>query len=300
MSDYSNLSTDQIDNQITQIENVVGRSSDKPEKSYEAEKHKEIVRDDERRSEMGQVFDRLQAANEKRSHEEAVLKPVEGTGLKGATLEDTFSRTYDFLHMRPEERVFKAAVRNEVDTVKQFAKEHGLSVEQAELMRLSAIAGQRAQPQIPAELHSSMKSVRQMYPDQPFHQITQRYSEIDKMVKADPVQGVAWIAKQSGLNPLQLAQQLAMRFGDPTIITNNATRLVEEFFASNPDAAKLEGEMLAAIQGEKFRRTGSIANDLQTALNHARRQQRSERKTRRQGKHIENSMSKIYDKVNSK
>ncbi|MGB2594450.1 MAG: hypothetical protein WBC87_05995, partial [Pseudolabrys sp.] len=40
---------------------------------------------DKLNSEMGAVFDRLQNANEKRSHEEAVLKPVEETGLKGAT-----------------------------------------------------------------------------------------------------------------------------------------------------------------------------------------------------------------------
>jgi hypothetical protein len=35
-------------------------------------------------------------------------------------------------------------------------------------------------------------------------------------VKADPVKGVAWIAEQSGMNRLQLAQALAVRFGDQT------------------------------------------------------------------------------------
>jgi hypothetical protein len=124
--------------------------------------------------------------------------------------------------------------------------------------------------------------------------------EIDKMVKADPVQGVAWIAEQSGLNPLQLAQQLAIRLGNQQMIMHNATSMVDDFFRGNPEAVKLEKEMLSAIESGAVPRTGSIANDLQAALNHARRQQRSERKARRQGRHIERSLAAVYDRVTSK
>ena len=78
MSNYDHLPTEAINEQITQLESIVGSSEPpKPEKPSLFSP----AGADKLNSEMGAVFDRLQNANEKRSHEEAVLKP----GLKGAT-----------------------------------------------------------------------------------------------------------------------------------------------------------------------------------------------------------------------
>jgi hypothetical protein len=289
----------ELDQEISKYESRLGKGGDE---ARDAERAKEVARDEQRRSEMGQVFDRLQAETSKRSHAEAILKPAEptetnGAQLKGATLRETFERRYDFLKMPPEERALKAVVRNEVDAVKAFAKEHGISPEQAEAMRQTAFGQQKAAPQIPPELHSSIESVRQIYPNQPFHEVANRYVEIDRLVKSDPVQGVAWIAEQFGMNPLQLAQALAMRFGDQTAIMSNATRLVDDFFVNNPEAAALEDGMLKAIESGAVKRTGSIANDLQAALSHAKRETSKVTRAKKTGSHLKASFREAYDRA---
>jgi hypothetical protein len=79
---------------------------------------------------------------------------------------------------------------------------------------------------------------------------------------------------------------------------SNATRLVDNFFVNNPDAAALEDGMLKAIEsGAVKRRTSSIANDLQAALNHAKREQKRDRKARKTGSHLKSSLREVYDRV---
>ena len=204
---------------------------------------------------MGAIFDAAEKRDEKA--QAAAMPPREGEPLH-----DTMGRLYDWQGLPKAERQRQSGAYQELQSQRQEAKalgitpEHGELIRQNELLRQQIEQGTKAST-LPHELTPAIDAVRQIYPEQKFHDVAQRYVEIDRLVKADPVRGVAWIAEQSGLNPLQLAQQLAVRFGNEQMVMHNATRLVDEFFASNPDAAKLESEMLEAIESGKVQRTGA-------------------------------------------
>ena len=102
--------------------------------------------DDEMHSDMSEVFDKLEGKNAERTHEEAVLKSPEESP-KASSFNDAWEKTYDFLAMPEKERAERAAIRNEIDAVKEFANENGLTFEQAQALRQTAMAQERAAPQ---------------------------------------------------------------------------------------------------------------------------------------------------------
>jgi hypothetical protein len=99
------------------------------------------------------------------------------------------------------------------------------------------------------------------------------------------------------LNPLQLAQQLAVRYGDQTAILADAEQSLGDWFASNPEAAQYESLMIEAIESGAVRRTGHFTKDLEAAFRHAQKTQRTERKQRKQGKHLDRSLREVYDRM---
>jgi hypothetical protein len=187
-----------------------------------------------------------------------------------------------------------AKERAEIDSLKQFAQSHDIDLATAQQLKATQVA---QQPQLPPELHSSLESVRQLYPEDAPHAVVQQYAQIDRMIKTDPVGGLAWIAQQSGLNPLQLSRDLAVRFGDQQVVMHNAERMINDWFGSNPQASQFENLMVEAIQSGAVKRTGDFGTDLQAAYAHAQRQQRSERKQRKQGKHLDRTLAEVYDRA---
>jgi hypothetical protein len=261
--------------------------------------------DDAIRDEMGKVFDRIEARGEARNHRESPMAPpapIESTANK--PFDESFQRTFDYLQMPKAERERLAMERAEIDALKEYAKTHDISLEAAHALKGGQHPSQPQPgqpPQIPAELAPAMESVKQLYGDKlPFHEAAKRYANVDAYLRKDPIDGLRYIGEQLGLSPLQLAQQLAVRFGDQQLVMHNASGIVDQFFTDHPEAAQFESAMLEAVEKNAIRRTGSIATDLQAALAYAQKQQRAERKSRKGGKHIERSMRQVWDRMQSK
>jgi hypothetical protein len=250
-------------------------------------------------SAMNSVFDKLEGKSDKQDHREASLGPPTVVEESKDKLGDTFSKVYDYLEMSPQQQAQQAKERAAIDDIKQFAAEHNLSFAEAQSYKQgqepNVQPGQ--QPQLAPELSKVAEATKALGYDAPFHEVVDRYNQIDRLVQSDPVQGVTWIAQQAGLNPLQLAQQIALRYGQESALLGSAEHVVNDFFTDNADAAKLEDAMLAAVESGKVRRTGNVQADLEAAFKYAQRQAKKEGTAKRQGKHLDRSLSEIYDRM---
>jgi hypothetical protein len=246
---------------------------------------------------LSAAYDKIEGKADRQAHREAPLSPstpVEATADK--SFDASFSKTFDYLQLSKGEQDKQAAERQSIDDIKAFAKSHNLSFAEAQ-----AYKGQQPQSgQLSPELSAAAESVRQLYGDKPFHEITKGYADLDAYLRKDPIDGLRHIGEQLGMNRLQLAQQLAVRFGDQQLVMHNATNLVDNWFASNQAAEPLQDIMLELIQSGKVQRSGSITNDLQTAFDLAQRQQKSERKERKQHKHLDRSLRSAYDRAQAR
>jgi hypothetical protein len=248
---------------------------------------------------MGAVFDRMEKADDRQEHREGPLSPATETAPPKDTLSATFEKAYDFIQMPKAEQDRLAEERAEIDGLKEFAKTHGISVAEAQALKGTQLAGQPGQ--LPPEYAKLTESVKQLYPDDKPHEVFEQYAAIDKLVKSDPLSGIAWIAERtSGMNPLQLAQGLAIRFGDQTAIMHDAQSTIDQWMATNPQAAQLEGLMVEALESGAVRRSGHFTNDLEAAFKHAQKSQKTERRNRKQGRHLDRSLREVYDRMNNR
>ncbi len=246
---------------------------------------------------MSDTFDRMQAQGEREAARQTVPQ------IPAKDLDEAFQNTHAWLNKTESERRLFQEGRSGIEDVKARATAMGVEMSDKEAVAIALQLDQRqaqAAPAIPAELQASMQAVRELYGDQvPFHQAAQRYAEIDKLVRSDPVEGVRWIAEQSGLNPLQLAQQLAMRYGNQQVVMQNAENIISQYFESNPDASKYEAEILAAIEGGKIKRTGHITGDLHRAFQYASKQVRKAGKRSTESK-FRSMMEAAYDRAKAR
>lgn len=153
-------------------------------------------------------------------------------------------------------------------------------------------------PRKPAShAHSRHAVWRAAYGDTvPFHQAAARYAEIDRSFRSDPVGTIAQMANQSGMPPLVLAQQLALKYGNQQVVQQNAEAIVGQYFETNPDAAKLQPAMMKAIESGQVKRTGHIAGDLHRAYQFAAKQQRKASKQSTEEK-LRGTLEAAYDRA---
>jgi hypothetical protein len=247
-------------------------------------------------ADMGAVFDKMEKADERQAHRESPLSPPTEAAQPKDNLSATFEKAYDYLSMPKAEQDKLAAERAQIDEIKKFAADHGISLAEAQSLKGAQAAPQPGQ--LPAEFSKTVESAKALGYSAPFHEVTQRWADIDAHIRKDPVQGVAWLASQFDMNPLQLAQQLAVRFGDQQVIMSNAERMIEDFFDRNPGSADLQDLMLEAVESGAVRRTGHMASDLQTAFNYAQRAAKKQGTAKRQGKHLDRTMREAFDRAN--
>lgn len=291
-------STDAIDQEIRVLESRLGEQKSEITKRVE-QKYKGTP-DDVVRSEMSAVYDKTQSQAER----EAIRHTVP-TAPAAKDLDTAFERTADWMSKSDSERAQMTDARNDVQKIKDNAAKFGVELSETDALKLAFELEQKqsqAAPAVPAELQASMQAVQQLYPDQPAHQMIGRYAEIDRLVKADPVEGVKWIAEQSGMNPLQLAQQLAFRYGNQQAVMHNAERIVADWFENTPGAKAVEADMVKAIESGAVKRTGHFAADLQNALRYVRGQQkqRKARAARSTDAKLRDSMEEIYDRARAR
>ena len=293
MSNYDHLPTAAINEQIGQIENVIGQSSEPPPAKAAPEKSA-AVSEEARRQELGKVFDAMQARGEQ---QEANAMPPPASKQ---SLEEAFDRTASWMEKSAADRHADSGAANEVSRLKERAAALGVELTDADALKLAFEIEQKqggnSQGGIPSELAPTMQAVQQLYPDQAPHQIINRYAEIDRSFKSDPVGTIGWMAQQTGMPPLVLAQELALKYGNQEIVRQNAEHIVGQYFETNPDALKVQAAMMKAIEAGHVKRTGHIAGDLHRAYQFASKQQRRAGKRSTEAK-LRDSMEIIYDRA---
>jgi len=113
---------------------------------------------------------------------------------------------------------------------------------------------------------------------------------------------IAWMSQQYGLHPLQLAQQIAHRFGNQPAQQQSHAQAVAAVEAEIERTSKTlenfdryEDDILDVLNGKQFKRTGNAGADLRSAYREAvKRDAKLSRDER-----IDKTLRRAYDKANS-
>ena len=232
----------------------------------------------ELRSSLAKIYDRNQAKAERA--EEAKIVPSITAGDSTAT---AFEKTYDWLHASPKEQATQRDASQLVEQVRTNAAKFGVKLSDTDAMK-AAMELERDQARAaPSEFAPALETIRRNYPDQAPHEVVGRYAEIDSYVKRAPAEAAGWIyQQQTGQHPLELARQIASQHSPQQHQEFYATRDVNTFFDLVPDAAKLQPQMVAALERGEIQRTGNIIADMTAHLS-ARSQQTTRRAARDAG-----------------
>lgn len=296
MSDEHSI--EQVDAQISHYEGALNsagvsaepKAEDKPGLFDES-------RDDELRAKLGAVYDRNNAVQERA--EARLTMPATTTNAEGRpdTLHETFTKAYEWLEASPQQKATQRAAADLVQQVRDNAATFGTQLSDAEAMKAAMDLERDQARATPPELAPAMEAIRRNYPDQAPHEVVGRYAEIDNYVKRAPAEAAGWIyQQQTGQHPLELARQIASQHSPQQHQEFYATRDVNTFFDLVPDAAKLQPQMVAALERGEIQRTGNIIADMQRVYQHVRKPQG--RKGGRRS--MESEMEETWNWVNRK
>jgi hypothetical protein len=270
--------------------------------------------DESMSADMAKVFDKAEAKAERQATLDCVPSEssTPGNPLDPPvnSIDLAFEKAYDFITASPAEKAQQRADHKLLEQAKANAERLGITLDQQGLyfavqdLKEKQDAAAKAQGQagqLPAEYAKTVESVRELYPQDTPAAVFEQYAAIDKFIKSDPLSGIAWLAERtSGLNPLQLARDLAIRFGDETAILSDAQGTIDEWMASRPEAAQLESLMIEGLESGKVRRSGHFEKDLESAYRYAQKAQKSEHRNKRQGRHLDRSLREVYDRMAKK
>ena len=286
-----------LDSQIEHYEDRIsaaGYDPDNPPATEKLVEDKPSIFDESRegelRSSLSKIYDRNQAKAEKA--EEAKIVPSITPGDSTTT---AFEKTYDWLHASPKEQATQRDASQLVEQVRANAAKFGVELSDTDAME-AAMELERDQARAgPSEFAPALDTIRRNYPDQAPHEVVGRYAEIDNYVKRAPAEAAGWIyQQQTGQHPLELARQIASQHSPQQHQEFYATRDVNTFFDLVPDAAKLQPQMVAALERGEIQRTGNIIADMQRVYQHVRKPQESRKGGRRS---MESEMEETYNRV---
>jgi hypothetical protein len=238
---------------------------------------------------LSKTYDAIQARDDKEAKFDPEMPPLHGEH----SVEDTMNALAEWTDKPLAERKELAAAHAELEGRRAEAKRLGLTLEQAEAMKQSAMlqdqAAQSAKAaQLPHQLSEAVAAIQEMYPAQDPAEVSRNYVAIDKFIKADPVAGIEWLAEQFGINTPQLVAELTQRSELGAV-----TAAVDAFYRSNPDAANLENDALAILNSGDFRRSGNTAADLARVFELAKGRRAKPRKGGRAS--LETRMRQVYE-----
>ena len=296
------MSEDSIDSQISSYEDRIsaaGYDPDNPPAIEKAVEDKPSIFDESRefelRSSLGKIYDRNQAASEK-AEERQIVPSITADD----TTQSAMGKTWEYLHASPKERATQRDASQLVETVRTNAAKFGVELSDTEAMK-AAMELERDQARAaPSEFAPALETIRRNYPDQAPHEVVGRYSEIDSYFKRAPAEAAGWIyQQQTGQHPLELARQIASQHSPQQHQEFYATRDVNTFFDLVPDAAKLQPQMVAALERGEIQRTGNIIKDMQSVYQHVRgsKPQGSRKGARRS---MESEMEETYRRIYSR
>ena len=251
-------------------------------------------KEDQVRSEMGAVFEAMQARAETAAQIDSP-PPLPGK----PSIDQVFEHVGEWMEKSPEARRTDSAAAAEVSRLQERARALGfeLTPEKALEVALSLEAqrGGKAAPEYEAV-------VKQSYPDMEPQQVINQWNQIDAEFRRAPVDtGFRLMEQQTGLSRFELLRQEAARHAPQELQAGFVERDINTFFRLVPDAEKYQDQMLAAIESGKAKNTGDPFETLQLALDLARKSGSQSKRPRKSGaRDFTGEMAATFDRVNSK
>jgi hypothetical protein len=244
------------------------------------------------RDSMESVFNNL----EKREAAEAkTAMPTR----EGESVEQTYERAYDWAETSKTQQKRENAEWRHDQALKAEAKERGLTVDQLATLRQSETTQhyQKSMDKALSDvqgLRDTYKPVAQYYPGQTVGQITQGYVQLEQAIRANPVQGIAHLATQLGIDPRQLGAALYQ--GGPTADDVANAQIVAQFIKSNPEADAYRYEIAGLLMRGEIQESGDWQKDLREALRIVRQGGKEQTRSRRRDRSTRATMEAVYNK----
>jgi site-specific recombinase len=270
-------------------------SDDEPiDSQHEAPQDNSEAKEETLRAELGAIYDKNHAAQEK-----AEALQIVPSIMPGDSTQTAFEKTWDHLHATPQQQAAQRDASQLVEQVRTNAAKFGVELSDADAMK-AAMELERDQARAaPSELAPAMEAIRRNYPDQAPHEVVGRYAEIDNYVKRAPAEAAGWIyQQQTGQSSLELARQIAVQHSPQQHQEFYVTRDVNTFFELVPDAAKFQPQIVAALERGEIQRTGNIIADMKRVYQHVRSKSQGNRKGGRRS--MESEMEETWRRVNSR
>lgn len=235
-----------LDAQIASAENAVASATGiNPNPTPETETLFDNKNDAALTDQLGATYDKAEAREER--------KP-EMPAIEGEKLADRVERAHDWHNLSKAEQKEKSAVAAEIEHLKKVAKDHNLTLQEAqavvqsELMRSAGEHGPIAE------------DMRAVFKDATPAESSKFFRQTAEAFRQDPIQTLAHLGSQAGLNPMQLAQAIAQRYGNQPIQAQQyqqqsynaqfaaTEKVIEDFAANNPRMEKLQSEIISILE----------------------------------------------------
>lgn len=226
------------------------------EAAAEASAEQKFIED--RRNTRDSIDKTLDAAFERLQEQEAPIVMPDGMRSGVGSIEQAFERTSQWLDMPVEERKSLATASEDIAARRAEADRLGITLEQH--AALTAIEAGKSDQRQAAAYEPAAAVMRAIYPEAHPSEVAQRYAEIDRFVRADPVAGLRWLAEQYGVDPRQIAPA-----PQAPAQPQDVRSAVVNFAESKPDWVQHQGSILAEMNSGRFAFTGNTEADLQRA-----------------------------------
>jgi hypothetical protein len=246
--DTQSMSNDQLAGEIARVENQIsttGVNANPPPAKQTIFDHSA---DKKLSSELGAIWDKAEAREER--------KPVMPS-IAGEKLADRVTRAHEWTLMTAAERRLESDASKDVSELKGLAEKYGVSVSEAEQIKQTSLM------QSATEFGPAAEHLRSAFKDSSPVESAKFFSDVKRAADQDLPGTVAWMAGQYGMHPLQLAQQIAARYGqqpqqqhqpqgyDPAQLQALDT-MIKDFSEKNPRLNDLENEVIEILQTETF------------------------------------------------
>jgi hypothetical protein len=165
-------------------------------------------REGELNKKLGQIHDRAE------NRTEAALAQKDVPSAKVDSFDDAFAKTYDFLNAPESEKATQRDASKLIETVRENAKRFGVTLSDEAALK-AAMDLENQQVAAAASEHAPVvEHMRSAFKDASPVEGARWFSQVASNFRQDPVGTIAYLAGQTGMSAMQVAQQLAHRFGN--------------------------------------------------------------------------------------
>jgi hypothetical protein len=297
---FNNLSNEQLDAAIANVESAIGGSNDKPaDKPTLFEKSRERELD----TKLGEIHDRSEA------REDAVIASKEVPSTRVDSFDDAFAKTYDFLNASPAEKATLQSASKLVEQVRENAKRFGVELSDTEAFKAAMDLENSQRAEQAAGYAPVVDHMKSVFPDQNPVETSRWFADIKRSADQDLPGTIAWMAQQYNVHPMQLAQEIARRYGNQPMQAQQyqaqqyqgpsdaaVQSMIDGVAPTLPNFNRLEEDIIELLESGKVKRTGDPERDLKAAWKEAMR--RDTKLTA--DEKLDKSLRRTYDRANSR